>query len=61
MYVCNCNGIREHQVLKVVEGGARRPCDIFQQHNCKVKCGRCVEEMRAFLVNRQNSLAMAAE
>jgi bacterioferritin-associated ferredoxin len=61
MYVCNCNGIRERQVLQAVEAGARRPCDVFKQNNCAAKCGRCVEEMRVFLRDNRNEYALAAQ
>lgn len=61
MYVCNCNGIRENQVLEAVECGAQRPCDVFRYNGCAAKCGRCVEEMRMFLTNISNNHAMAAE
>ena len=61
MYVCNCNGIREQQVLKAAESGARRPCDVFKQNGCAAKCGRCVQEMREFLANMNQSYALAAE
>jgi bacterioferritin-associated ferredoxin len=61
MYVCNCNGIRERQVLQAVESGAQQPCEIFLQHGCAAKCGRCIEEMRVFLTNSRNNYAIAAE
>ncbi len=61
MYVCNCNGIREHQVLEAAECGARRSCEVFMKNGCAAKCGRCVEEMQAFLTNISNNYAIAAE
>jgi bacterioferritin-associated ferredoxin len=61
MYVCNCNGIRESQLLKAAETGARLPCDVFIQNKCAAKCGRCIEEMRAFLTSISNNHAIAAE
>ena len=61
MYVCNCNGIRERQVLEAAERGAQRSCEVFIHNRCAAKCGRCVEEMQAFLSNIRNNHAMAAE
>lgn len=61
MYVCNCNGIRQRQVLEAAESGARLPCEVFAQNKCAAKCGRCIEEMRAFLTSISNNNAMAAE
>jgi bacterioferritin-associated ferredoxin len=61
MYVCNCNGIRERQVLEAAESGARLPCEVFMQNKCSAKCGRCIEEMRAFLTSISNNHAIAAE
>jgi bacterioferritin-associated ferredoxin len=61
MYVCNCNGIRERQLLEAAEKGARAPCDIFRANRCAAKCGRCIEEMRTFLTNNSNNSALAAE
>lgn len=61
MYVCNCNGIRERQVLEAAELGAREPCEVFLQHRCAAKCGRCIEEMRLFLDMTAKNSAVAAQ
>jgi bacterioferritin-associated ferredoxin len=61
MYVCNCNGLRERDVNRAAESGARHPAQVFQAHGCRVQCGRCVQEMRAFLTSNSDKLALAAE
>jgi bacterioferritin-associated ferredoxin len=61
MYVCNCNGIRERQLLEAAECGARQPCDVFFQNKCAAKCGRCIDEMKAFLTSVSNNYSLAAE
>jgi bacterioferritin-associated ferredoxin len=61
MYVCNCNGIRQRQLLDAAESGARQPGDVFVQYKCAAKCGRCIEEMKVFLTSIRNKEAMAAQ
>jgi bacterioferritin-associated ferredoxin len=61
MYVCNCNGIRERQVLEAAECGAREPCHVFFQNKCSAKCGRCIDEMRVFLNSICDNSRIAAE
>ena len=61
MYVCNCNGIRERQVRAAIEGGARKPAEIFRAHGCKAQCARCVCEMREMIQETRQAFAMAAE
>jgi bacterioferritin-associated ferredoxin len=61
MYVCNCNGIRQRDVLLAVESGATMPAQIFHRHGCKAQCGRCVGEMQSFLTCESNKMALAAE
>lgn len=61
MYVCNCNGIRERQLLEAAESGARQPCEVFLQNKCAAKCGRCIEEMKTFLTGISHNFLLAAE
>jgi bacterioferritin-associated ferredoxin len=61
MYVCNCNGIRERDVLAAADDGAMHPSEVFLRQGCRAQCGRCVEEMRAFLTCNSNKHAHAAE
>ena len=61
MYVCNCNGIREREVLAAIEDGASRPREIFARHQCEAQCAKCVCDMRQMIRETQAVLAMAAE
>lgn len=61
MYVCNCNGIRERDVLEAAEAGACHPAQVFMKQGCRAQCGRCVDEMKLFLTSISNKIAEAAE
>ena len=61
MYVCNCNGIREREVLAAIEDGACRPREIFARHQCQAQCAKCVCDMRQMIRDSQSLLALAAE
>ncbi len=61
VYVCNCNGLRQRDVAQAIEGGARRPRDIFDTHQCKPQCAKCVCEMREMIQNSREAFAIAAE
>ena len=61
MYVCNCNGIRERDVLSAVEEGACRPREVFARHGCSAQCAKCVCEMRQIIQDQREVFALAAE
>lgn len=61
MYVCNCNGIRERDVLSAIEAGACRPREVFDRHACRPQCARCVCDMRQMIEDSREILALAAE
>ena len=61
MYVCNCNGIRERDVLQAVEEGACRPRDVFARQGCSPQCAKCVCEMRQMIQDSREVFALAAE
>jgi bacterioferritin-associated ferredoxin len=61
MYVCNCNAIRERDVLSAIEDGASHPAHVFQSQGCRAQCGRCIEEMQTFLTSVSKKMALAAE
>jgi bacterioferritin-associated ferredoxin len=42
MYVCNCNGITEQEVIAAIEAGAE---DVHKHCGTEVCCGRCVPEI----------------
>jgi bacterioferritin-associated ferredoxin len=61
MYVCNCNGIRERDVQAAIERGVRQPAAVFARHECKAKCGRCINDMRMMIRRTQVFENIAAE
>lgn len=61
MYVCNCNAIRERDALKAIHAGAATPKAVFQHHQCKPQCAKCVCEIRQMIDDVQAVTALAAE
>lgn len=61
LYVCNCNGIREREVLAAIEDGASRPREIFARHQCQAQCAKCVCDMRQMIQDCREAWALAAE
>ena len=49
MYVCNCNGIREKEVLAVVEAGLDQWECILAYFQCKPRCGKCEQEINLMI------------
>jgi bacterioferritin-associated ferredoxin len=45
MFICNCNGIRCHEVHSAISSGAIRPSEIFAAQNCSAQCAKCVCDM----------------
>jgi bacterioferritin-associated ferredoxin len=61
VYVCNCNGLRQRDVAAAIEAGATRPRDVFDRHQCRPQCARCVCEMREMIDDSRDAFALAAE
>lgn len=61
MYVCNCNGLRQRDVRRAIETGARRPREVFARNQCQAQCAKCVCEMRTMIDEAQQAFALAAE
>lgn len=61
VYVCNCNGLRQRDVAAAIEAGAARPKDVFDRHQCRPQCARCVCEMREMIDDSRQAFALAAE
>jgi bacterioferritin-associated ferredoxin len=61
MYVCNCNGIRERDVREAIESGASCAGEVFVKHECRVRCGRCVQDMQVMIRSVQVIENIAAE
>ena len=61
VYVCNCNGLRQRDVAAAIDAGATRPKDVFDRHQCRPQCARCVCEMREMIDESRDAFALAAE
>jgi bacterioferritin-associated ferredoxin len=47
MFVCNCTGINEKQLEKLIdEDGARTVGQVFKAHGKRAQCGQCAAEIR---------------
>jgi len=49
MYICLCNAITEHEIVRAVERGARSTHDLAQGLGVGLGCGRCTSCARALL------------
>ena len=61
MYVCNCNGIRERDVLQAIEAGASKPVEVFRHCQVAAQFAKCVCYMLCLIQSSQESLRIAAE
>lgn len=61
VYVCNCNGLRQRDVARAIEAGAKRPRDVFERNSCAAQCAKCVCEMREMIDESRQAFALAAE
>ena len=51
MYLCNCNGLTVGDILKVCSDGLRDPNDVFDCFEVEQGCGKCVPEIKQFLLD----------
>ncbi|HET6435811.1 MAG TPA: (2Fe-2S)-binding protein [Xanthomonadaceae bacterium] len=42
MYVCLCNGVTDHQIREVAEGGCRTLAELTMRTGCGATCGSCL-------------------
>lgn len=49
MYVCNCRGLREAQVMGAIQSGARRVAHVFDACGERPQCARCARRMAALI------------
>jgi bacterioferritin-associated ferredoxin len=61
VYVCNCNGIRERDVISAVDQGALRPAQVFRRYDGLPRCAKCVCQLRRLIEARRAVLQVAAE
>jgi bacterioferritin-associated ferredoxin len=60
MYVCNCNGIRERDVLKAIEAGAERASEVFRHCQARPLCAKCVGDVQRMVRSSEDSPRSAA-
>ena len=60
MYVCNCNGIRERDVLGAIEAGAERPAEVFRHCQAAPQCAKCVCDVQRMIRSNGDCLRHAA-
>lgn len=63
MYVCVCNGIKDHQVRDAIKQGAETVGRVFKAHGCKADCAQCVNCIRDVIEQEISSpiILLAAE
>ena len=62
MYVCNCTGIGEKKLEKIIdEDGARTTGQVFKTHGQSAQCGQCASDIRDILTDGPKSGATAKE
>ncbi|MEO0393312.1 MAG: (2Fe-2S)-binding protein [Pseudomonadota bacterium] len=62
MYVCNCAGIGEGKLEKLIDDeGARTVGEVYKKHGQKPGCGKCAAEIRDILAEGPKSGATAKE
>lgn len=48
MFICNCNGVREREILEIALD-ATTPRQVFSRLGCEAQCCRCVPEIAQIL------------
>ena len=61
MYVCNCNGIRERDVLAALDAGAERPSEVFRHCQAAPQCAKCVCDVQRMIRESGEALRYAAQ
>ncbi len=61
MYVCNCNGIRERDVLQAIEAGAERAAEVFRHCQSAPQCAKCVCDVQRMIRSSDEALRYAAQ
>jgi bacterioferritin-associated ferredoxin len=61
VYVCNCNGLREKDVLRVIDQGASTPKAVFNRCQSEAQCAKCVCEIRDMIKAQEYQSAIAAQ
>lgn len=60
MYVCLCNSLTDAQIRGAIDGGARRPKEVYAACNCSAQCGGCTGTMLS-IIREQPSLSSGGD
>jgi len=55
MYICNCNGVREKEIQKVIHNGVKTWKQILAHFDYVPGCGRCEDEINCMIENYSSS------
>lgn len=55
MIVCICRRLNEDKISEALEAGAACPNSIMKHHGTRFNCGRCRDEMRDILAQRNEA------
>lgn len=58
MILCSCNRLTHTDVAAAIDGGATRPCEVYERCGTRAECGGCVRSILAYL--RQEAVASIA-
>jgi bacterioferritin-associated ferredoxin len=61
MYVCNCNGLRERDVRRILERRVTDPAEVHRALGCQPRCGRCLKDIARMRDEQRRAMAAAAE
>ena len=55
MYICNCNGVREKEIQKVIHNGVKTWKQILAHFDYVPCCGRCEDEINCMIEDHSPS------
>jgi bacterioferritin-associated ferredoxin len=61
MYVCICNGHRDHDIRRAAATGLRCPREIYSHLGKPARCGRCLDLAARVIDEVHGTLARGAE
>jgi len=60
MFVCLCNGLRERDVRRAVDGGAATVGEAFDSLACEPRCATCVPQIRTLIAAHREPALVGA-
>ena len=49
MLVCHCRGITDREIVRCVQGGTLRPCDVARNSGAGTGCGGCMPLVKSIV------------